>query len=97
LAARSNVWLCGCELSGITGSNIGGDMAVCLSVLNVCYDGSIARPQESYSVCDCECECECVRVFVCVCVSVRVCVCVLLWLGATIILSTLWVCRQRKD
>jgi len=54
LAARSKVWVCGRFFAGIEGSNLAGDVDVCLfgcvlSGRGLC-DGLIARPGESYRV-----------------------------------------------
>jgi hypothetical protein len=54
LPARSKVWVCGCTLAGIAGSNPAEGMYVCceccvLSGRGLC-NGPMTRPEESYRV-----------------------------------------------
>ena len=52
IAARSKMWVYGCSLAGIAGSNTAGDIYVLSSVLSgrdLC-DGPITRPEKSYRV-----------------------------------------------
>ena len=58
VVARSTAWVCGRSLVGIAGSNpaVGMDVSLCecyvLSRRGPCV-GLIARPEESYLLCEC--------------------------------------------
>ena len=57
MATRSKAWVCGRTVIGIAVSNLVEDMDVCVFVslvIAVCpCDGSISRPEESYSILVC--------------------------------------------